>query len=496
MQIIKNYVILGGGTAGWMTAAAMSHIFAQSDYTITLIESDDIGTVGVGEATIPQIVLYNKMLGIKEEDFLRETKATVKLGIEFIDWSRLGHNYFHPFGGFGVDMEAIQFHHFWVRHCKLKGHYDPKIYNVESMLAAEKRFDAKSVNAPSALRPTAYAYQFDAGLYAAFLRKLAEAKGVKRVEGIVTTVSRDAQSGHVTALNLKDGQTIEGDFFLDCSGFRGRLIEQEMHASYEDWSKWLPCDRAMAVPCEGTNPIPWTKATAREAGWQWRIPLQHRVGNGYVYASDFLSDEEAARLLLSRLDGKPLADPRPLRFKAGVRPEVWKGNVMAIGLASGFLEPLESTSIHLIQMAIMQFMVFLPTKGIVPSMVKKFNQLMVDRLIDIRDFLLLHYKASSRTDSEFWRAMQDVELTDSLKEKWSWWEETSMLHVKNEELFKESSWLAVFNGQEVMPKDYHPIADMISEEELDRRMGEIAKEVKRRVALNQPYNAHPSHITT
>src|SRR5688572_2301743 len=394
---VRKIVIVGGGTAGWMAAAAFARMSQGVPYDIELIESDEIGTVGVGEATIPPIGDFNRTMKIDENEFMRATQASIKLGIEFVDWTRPGHSYIHPFGHFGVQMHGIYFHHFWLRHRAQGGTMSPDVFNMHIMACRMGRFGKTRPDDQLPLPHMVYAYHFDAGLYAAFLRRMAEADGVKRTEGKVVHVQQNGEDGFIESVKLADGRVVQGDFFIDCSGFRGLLIEQTLHAGYEDWSHWLPCDRAMAVPCERVAATtPYTRSTSREAGWQWRIPLQHRTGNGYVYCSQFIGDDEAAGSLLKRLDGAALAEPRPLRFVAGRRKEVWKKNVAAIGLASGFLEPLESTSIHLIQSMVARLMFMFPRDGVDPATVDRFNALARLEIEEIRDLLVLHYTATER----------------------------------------------------------------------------------------------------
>jgi tryptophan halogenase len=489
---VRKIVIVGGGTAGWMAAAACSKVMEGGGYSIDLVESDEIGTVGVGEATIPPIVSFNRTLGIDETELIKATQASFKLGIEFVDWTRRGHTYFHPFGTSGVEMHGIHFHHFWLRHVASGGAYSHDVFNSCAMAAKAGRFARPLPTDRSPLPPLAYAYHFDAALYARFLRKYAQARGVKRQEGRIVDVRLAGEDGFITSVVLSDGRTVEGDLFIDCSGFRGLLIEQALHAGYEDWSHWLPCDRALAVPCDPLAvTTPYTRSTAREAGWQWRIPLQHRTGNGYVYCSSFLSDDEAAHRLLSRLDAPARAEPRPLRFIAGRRKEVWKKNCIALGLASGFLEPLESTSIHLIQTALAQLLLVFPGRGFDPAAIAKYNALVRGEMEEIRDFLLLHYKATERTDTPFWEHCRALPLTESLQQRWDIFERNGHVLVELHELFKESSWFAVFTGQGVHPRAYHPFADLPSDAELQRRLDLIRSDVGKRV---QSLPSHDAYI--
>ncbi len=479
---VRRILIVGGGTAGWMAAAAFSKTLAGSDYVIDLVESDEIGTVGVGEATIPPIMTFNRSLEIDENEFVRATQASFKLGIEFVDWTRLGHSYIHPFGSYGVQMGGIFFHHFWLRHRAQGGTMGPDSFNTCNLAARAGRFSPPIANERSPLPPHSYAYHFDAGLYAAYLRRMAEAAGVRRHEGRIADVKLNGEEGHIESVKLTDGRELAADFFIDCSGFRGLLIEQALHSGYEDWSQWLPCDRALAVPCARlTTTTPYTRSTARESGWQWRIPLQHRIGNGYVYCSQFLGDDEAASRLLGRLDGEALASPRPLRFVAGRRKESWKKNCVSLGLASGFLEPLESTSIHLVQTAIARVLFLFPGHAFDHATIAKYNDMVRVEYEEIRDFLVLHYKATERDDTPFWRHCRAIPPPDSLRERWEMYERTANIIAVPGELFREHSWFAVYTGQGVIPKNYHPFADVTSDEELARRLKLIGEDTRKRV---------------
>lgn len=461
MNRVRNVVILGGGTAGWMAAAALGATFGDR-LAINLLESDEIGTVGVGEATIPTIHWFNQLIGLDEAAFVRATHATFKLGIEFVDWSRPGGRYFHPFGRYGVDLGPVPFHQHWLR-ARADGLDRPlSAYSLAAALAAAGRF-AKPVDDPRSILSTlGYAYHFDAGLYARHLRDIAEARGVRRHEGLLADIERDPESGFVTAITTRRGARLEGDLFVDCSGFRALLIGEEMGAAFEDWSHWLPCDRAVAVPCARVaRTTPFTRSTLRPAGWQWRIPLQHRTGNGYVYSSAFLSDDEAAVTLLANLDGEALADPRMLRFKAGFRREGWRGNVVAIGLSSGFLEPLESTSIHLIQSGIAKLITLFPDKDCDPALARQYNALFARDMDGIRDFLILHYHATQGHDAPLWQHTRTMALPDTLIEKEAHYRRTGRLMLAPEDLFREASWLAVLEGQGVSARGYVPLADTL-----------------------------------
>ncbi len=457
---IESVCVVGGGTAGWMTAAALSHKFKGQPLSIRLIESDEIGTVGVGEATLPHIRNFNAALRISEPELMKATEATIKLGIEFRDWGRIGDRYIHPFGDFGTDFDGVPFHQVWHR---LRGLGDTtrlEEYSLGIMLAEMGRFTTPATD-PSRIESTfRYAYQFDATRYARFLRRYSEANGVIRTEGKVVDVTRNATSGFVESVRLDRGDIIEAELFVDCSGFRGLLIEQQLQTGYEDWSQWLPCNRAVAIPCETRGPLtPFTRATARKAGWQWRIPLQHRVGNGHVYCSEFISDDEATEFLLANLEGPPLASPNKLHFKTGRRRLFWNKNVVAIGLAAGFLEPLESTSIHLIQDGITELIQLFPDRDFVASDADEYNRRMGLNFERVRDFLLLHYVANQRDDSPMWRHFQNLKLPDSLQEKLDAWLTRGFIIKYEFGVFLPPSWIAVMLGQNLLPRGHDPRVD-------------------------------------
>ncbi|WP_292021186.1 MULTISPECIES: tryptophan halogenase family protein [unclassified Brevundimonas] len=485
-QAINRIVIVGGGTAGWMAAAALAHVFEGAGKSVTLVESEAIGIIGVGEATIPEILKFNARLGIDEADFLRETKATFKLGIEFDGWRREGQRYFHPFGAFGVDMEGVAFHHFWLKACA-EGQADPlETYSMAWQAARRGRFVHPQGGPQSPLSSLGYAYHFDAALYAGFLRRYAEARGVVRCEGRVVEVQQ-TQTGDVSGLVLEDGRVAAGDFFIDCTGFIGLLIEKTLKAGYDDWSAWLPCDSAVAVPCERVEPLsPYTRSTAREAGWQWRIPLQHRVGNGYVYSSSHLSHQDAEDALMARLEGPALAQPRRLRFATGRRRECWKRNCVAVGLSSGFLEPLESTSIHLIQSAITKLIALFPSQTTDEGLRREFNALMEEEFVTVRDFLILHYKVTQR-DGPFWEQVRAMPIPDRLADKIALFEQTGRIVRRDHDIFSESSWLAVAVGQGLAPRGRHPISDVLGRDENRARLAAIRDSIWRTA------DALPSH---
>jgi len=484
MQQIKRILIVGGGTAGWMTAALLGKLF-QGLYEITLIESEEIGTVGVGEATIPAIKKYNELLEIDENDFVRRTQGSFKLGIEFVDWTRLGDAYFHSFGVIGQDLGWLRCHQYWLKMRPQGRAADFSAYSINSAAARANKFlraDPKMAESP--IGHIAHAFQFDAGLYAKFLRSYAEARGVVRREGKVADVTLRSADGFVESVTMADGETIAADLFIDCSGFRGLIIEQAMQTGYESWTHWLPCDRAIAVPCARTEPFtPYTRATARTAGWQWRIPLQHRTGNGHVYSSAHISDEDAEAQLLSNLDGVQLAEPNRLRFTTGKRRQIWNRNCVAIGLASGFLEPLESTSIHLIQSSVIRLVRLLPDGGFDPATIAEFNRQTDFEYERIRDFIILHYKATERDDTSFWRQCRDMEVPDTLRRKIDLFAANGRVFREDDELFTEESWIQVFLGQGVIPRGYDPLVDIRPEAQVEEYLGNVQRVIAKCVAV-------------
>ncbi len=479
-------VVAGGGTAGWMTAAALGH-FLENNFRVRLIESEEIGTVGVGEATIPQIRLFNDALGLDENAFMKATQATFKLGIEFVDWLRPGVRYMHSFGNVGRDVGLMPFQHYWLRALKA-GHAKPLgAYALNEIVARRNAMHRGAPVTGNAIPPMPFAFHFDAALYAAYLRRFAETRGVVRTEGRIADVVRDGESGDIAHLVMESGETIAGDLFIDCSGFRGLLIEGALQTGYDDWSRWLPCDRALAVPSARVADFtPYTRATAHAAGWQWRIPLQHRTGNGRVYCSAFVSDDEAADSLIANLDGEALADPRPIRFTTGKRRKFWNHNVIAMGLASGFMEPLESTSIHLIQSAISRLLKMMPGRRHHEADRAEYNRQSDFEFERIRDFLILHYWANGR-DEPFWRACREAPLPDTLAAKLDLYRANGHIFREHEELFTEVGWLQVLAGQGVLPNGYHPVADSIDAGDLRDFLDTISTLYQREAAQ------YPSH---
>lgn len=481
-------LIVGGGTAGWMTAAALSAKLAGTGVSIRLVESAEIGTVGVGEATVPHIRHFNASLGFDEADFMSRTEATFKLGIEFRDWGRKGDAYIHPFAAFGRDIGGVPFHHHWTRARRAgrvpAGGLDAVSLPIQA--ARLGRFGHPSPDPSSFFSTFSYAYQFDAGLYAAYLRSYAEARGVVRTEGKVRDVSVGAD-GHVQAVTMENGERIEADLFIDCSGFRGLIIEGALKTGYEDWTHFLPCDRAVAVPCANDGPpAPYTRATARDAGWMWRIPLQHRAGNGHVYCSGFITDDAAEQALLAQLDHPPQAAPRRLRFTTGKRKRQWVGNCVAIGLSAGFLEPLESTSIHLIQLGIGRLLDLFPTSAEMdPLDAVEFNRLMDLEYERVRDFIILHYVATQRDDTPFWNHCRTMAIPDSLATKMDVFKERGIVTLYRDGMFLEPSWIAVYLGQNILPDHVDPRAALVPDAEIDRLIA-IEAENCRRAASSMP----------
>jgi tryptophan halogenase len=471
---IRTIVIVGGGTAGWMAAATMGR-FMNNGYTRTvLIESDEIGIIGVGEATIPPILNFNKMLGINENEFIAATNGAYKLGIEFVDWGKIGDRYFHPFGAYGHEIHGVNFHQFYLREAARRPMPDISEYCMSAAAAMMGKMGRPAPGAQSPIRGLTYAYHFDASLYAKFLRKYAEAAGVARVEGKIVDVLLNGQNGHVEAVKLASGEAITGDLFIDCSGFRGLLIEQALETGYERWGQWLLNDTAYAVPCANPEAIaPYTRVTAKRAGWQWRIPLQTRTGNGIVYSSAHMSDDEAVDLLLGDLDGEALAEPRKINFTTGCRKLSWNRNVVAMGLSSGFIEPLESTSIHLIQNAISWLLALFPDRRFIHAERDEFNRVMRGKYEDIRNFIVLHFAATVRDDSDYWNYCRTMPLPPGLDETINLWRAKGRTFREGFDLFGITSWVAVMLGQNIWPEGYDPIADSMDENRIAEAMEQL-----------------------
>ena len=468
---LQKIVIVGGGAAGWMSAAALSAVL-KPPYEIRLVESEEIGILGVGEATIPLISMFNGLARLDEAAFMKATQATFKLGIEFVNWGRQGERYFHGFGRVGKEpLWPVDFTQYWLRMRALGRAQPIEAYVMSAAAAQAGRFmlpRREMQNSP--LADLAYAYHFDAGLYARHLRALSEQRGVRRTEGKVVRVLLDEQAGptqgHVRAVQLESGEQVAGDLFLDCTGFAGLLIDKALGVGFEDWRHWLPCDRAWAVPSESTKPLlPYTRATAHRAGWQWRIPLQHRVGNGHVYSSQHMSDDEAASVLLRHLDAPPLADPRLIRFRTGMRHDAWARNVVAIGMSAGFVEPLESTALHLIQMGIAGLIEAFPHEGFDPTEIAEYNRRSRERYESVRDFIVLHYHLNQRQDGGFWDACAHMAVPDKLRWRMDLYAASGRLVYVDTDLFREPSWFEVMEGQNLRPRRWLPLTELQGVEE-------------------------------
>ena len=491
-QSIRRIVIVGGGTAGWMTAAPLAQRLGGNDPSarceIVLVESPEIGTVGVGEATLPTIRFYNRTLELDSAEFIRKTQASFKLGIEFKDWGRLGNRFFHGFGEFGPPILNRSSVMHWMRLHRMGGMASHEEWSTATVMAQRNRFLPPEGDQPSAANGYAYAFHFDAGLYAAFLRDHAMARGVKREQGTIVDVSLRPGDGFVTAVTLSDGRRIEGDLFIDCSGFRALLIEGVMKVGYHDWSHWLPCDSAQAVPCDKVLPLtPYTTSTARSAGWQWRIPLQHRTGNGHVYCSGYMTDEDAGRVLMQNLDGPAQGDPRQLRFKTGMRRRAWEKNVVAIGLSSGFLEPLESTSIQLIMDGVGRLLELFPDKRCDQHLADEYNRRMTRQYESVRDFIVLHYKLTQRDDSEFWRYCAAMPIPDALHHQIELFRRNGRVAILDPDGFTEPSWVSIFLGLGLWPERDDPLLQQVDEQALRTHFQRL------RTAISLTVDAMPDH---
>ena len=475
-------VVLGGGTAGWMAAAGLAALLPASRCRVRLVESEEIGIVGVGEATLPHIKNFNDSLGIDEAEMMRATNATFKLGVQFVDWGFKGSSYIHPFGVHGSADSGLGFHQQWRRSLDAGRDWDIQEFSFACMAAQSNRFDFPATGKKTVNSTYSYAYHFDASLYAQFLRRLSELRGVIRTEGKVRDVEQDADSGDIRALIMESGERIAGDFFVDCSGFRSLLLGGKLGAEWEDWSKWLPCDRALPVPTERCGELtPYTRVTAMDAGWRWRIPLQHRTGNGYVFSSRFIDEDKARQDLLDALDEPTLAEPRLLKFQAGRRVRSWQRNCVALGLSGGFLEPLESTSIYLIQIAIMHLLPLLPGKRYDQRLVDEFNRRMDLEYERIRDFLILHYHLNSRNDAELWRYCRAMEVPESLQRKIALFSHSGIVEQYKDGLFTPPSWLSVYLGQGLRPQHFNPLAETIPVNRLLKELDDLREDIRDRI---------------
>lgn len=482
---IRSVAIIGGGTAGWMSAAAISKSFGRA-IDVVLVESEEIGTIGVGEATVPHLSAFNRLLEIDEAEFVREVQGTFKLGIQFNDWGRIGDTYIHGFGVIGRDLGLLPFHQYWLKARAEGKAKDIGHYSLNTVAAPLGKFMVSPSDAPpnSPLAEIAYAYHFDAGRYARLLRKHAEGHGTKRIEGKVVTVNQNPESGFVESVQLESGQLISADLFLDCSGFRALLIGGTLGIEFDDWTHWLPCDRALIAPCEKVGPpTPYTRSTAHKAGWQFRIPLQHRTGNGHIYSSQFSTDDEAADILLGTLDGPALGDPKLLKFRTGMRRTLWDRNVIAIGLAGGFLEPLESTAIYLIQAGINRLMGLFPTADCDPALQEVYNEQSTFEYERIRDFIILHYHATQRDDTEFWNYVRTMSVPDALRSYIDLFAANGQFFRNGTELFGLTSWVQVMLGQGITPRHYHPAVDWVSGEDTLALVNHVEEVVAANVQL-------------
>jgi len=480
-QPVKKVIIVGGGTAGWMAAASVSKLIGNT-VRVSVVESDEIGTVGVGEATIPSMITLHKLLNIDERDFMTSVQGTFKLGISFENWKNVNENYIHSFGFTGKDCWAAGFQHFWLKGKQQGLSSEFGDYCNELQAAKNNKFAVLPNNGMN------YAFHMDAGLYAKYLRKIAEKHGCQRIEGKITEVQTNSDTGYIERLILEKGQTIDGDLFIDCSGFSGLLINKTLNTEYEDWTEFLPCDSAVAVQTGSIEePIPYTRSIAREAGWQWRIPLQHRVGNGMVFCSKHLSDDQAIQTLLDNVDGEVLSKPRIIKFTTGQRRQHWNKNCIALGLAAGFLEPLESTSIHLIQRGIIRLLQMFPTQGINQSDMDEFNAQMREEFLFVRDFIVLHYHVTERDDTPFWRQCRDMKIPETLQHRIDLFKDSGRIFQKDNDIFAENSWSQVMLGQGLMPEEFHPIVNMMTDKELENFLNSI------KASVNNLVDQLPSH---
>ena len=488
---VRSVAIIGGGTAGWMCAAAISKSFGRS-IDVVLVESEEIGTVGVGEATVPHLSAFNAGLGIDEAAFVRETQGSFKLGIQFNNWGKIGDSYVHGFGTIGRDVGLLPFHQYWLKARALGQAKEIDAYSLNTLAAEAGKFMTPPSDAPrnTPLAEIAYAYHFDAGLYARFLRQLAETHGAKRIEGKVVSVKQKPDNGFVESVTLEKGDTIAADLFLDCSGFRSLLLGGTLGVEFDDWTHWLPCDRALVAPCEKVGPpTPYTRSTAHKFGWQFRIPLQHRTGNGHVYSSQFGSDDEAAQILLGTLDGPALGEPRMLKFRTGKRKKLWEKNVIAMGLSGGFLEPLESTAIYLIQVGINRLLTLFPTADCDPALQRAYNDESQFEYERIRDFIILHYKATQRDDTEFWNYCRTMSIPDELASHIELFAANGQFLRNGTEFFSLTSWVQVMLGQGITPRTYHPAVDWVADPDMLKLVGHVEQVVASNLQLMPTHEA-------
>ncbi len=477
---IRDVVIVGGGTAGWMSAAYLAKL-ALPGCKIRLVESDDIATIGVGEATIPYIMSFNQFLGLDENDFLRSTQGSFKLGIEFVNWGRIGESYMHGFSPLGSDLDEVSCYQYWLKMRQMGEVNDLGKICIGVAAARQGKFMRRRPEmTTSPLAHLFNAFHFDAGLYAQYLRKYAEARGVVRTEGKVVQAVLRETDGFIEAVVMDSGERIQGELFIDCSGIRALLIGQALDVPYEDWSHWLPCNRAIAVPCEPVSPlVPYTRSTAHSAGWQWRIPLQHRIGNGHVYSAEFMGQDEATAILMNNLDGKPLAEPRYIPFVPGRRKRTWVKNCVAVGLSSGFFEPIESTNIHLIQTAIQRMVSLFPSAGFDAADIDEYNRQTQFEYERIRDFIVLHYKATRRDDSPFWNHCRHMAIPDTLQHKMDLYASRGLVFREGGELFSEVSWVQVMNGQGIRPRGYSPLVDLRADTEVRQYLSNVESVIQK-----------------
>ncbi|WP_416306951.1 tryptophan halogenase family protein [Neptunicella sp. SCSIO 80796] len=486
---VNKIVIVGGGTAGWMAAASLAR-YGKGQLAITLIESSQMGTVGVGEATIPNIVDFNRNLGIDEIEFIKATQATFKLGIQFEHWRQPNHHFFHPFSDYGVKIDNVEFHQYLHRLIAAGDKVELADYSFSCALAKGRRFAQPHPNPPTPLADYSYAYHFDAGLYANFLRDVALEQGVTHIDAKISQVSQHQGSGFIRSVTLDDGRQIDGELFIDCSGFKGLLIEETLKTGYEKWSEWLLCDTAMAVQTERVGePVPFTRTIAERAGWQWRIPLQHRTGNGHIFSSQFEDVEQAQKTLLDSIEGKTVNTPREIRFTPGRRKQIWNKNCFALGLASGFIEPLESTSISLIQTAIAKLLSFFPDQSFNPHDIAEVNRLHNLEVERIRDFIILHYKLSQRDDSAFWRHCRNMTVPDSLQHKIELYQSRGHVVMYDHESFEQASWLTMYHGFGRKPVRFDPRAAVVDINLVRQKLQQMRDSINSAATQAMPHQA-------